>query len=188
MKTVILSLLATVLSVLLVGCHSDKTPPDKYEQLSGIWEHQGYGEILVIGSEGIEEYDFTRKTCIKDSDPISRTEFDQEIDKINLSEDKNSFSALIQAPFITRFNKLNALPSSCHSDKIITESTPTAVFEHFWHTFNDYYAFFQKRGVDWQQQYDLYHPNSQAVYSQPYYKVLINRVSLQILRNMPMHR
>jgi hypothetical protein len=32
-------------------------------------------------------------------------------------------------------------------------STPPATFEYVWHTFNDYYAFFNERGIDWDEQY-----------------------------------
>ncbi len=35
---------------------------------------------------------------------------------------------------------------------------PEAVFEALWNTYNTDYAVFEHRGVDWQEQYDLYRP------------------------------
>jgi len=34
-----------------------------------------------------------------------------------------------------------------------------ANFDHLWHTFNDYYAFFDERGIDWNKQYAAIRPS-----------------------------
>jgi len=60
--------------------------------------------------------------------------------------------------FEAQLERLDALPEICTGDNLITEQTPTATFEHLWHTFNDHYAFFEKRGVDWDAQYDELRP------------------------------
>jgi len=39
---------------------------------------------------------------------------------------------------------------------------PERNFEKFWQTFRDRYPFFELRGVDWQQQYDIYKPKVTA--------------------------
>jgi len=40
----------------------------------------------------------------------------------------------------------------------VAESLPEKTFEVFWQTFEDHYAFFDIRGVDWQKTYDTFRP------------------------------
>ncbi|MCV9386979.1 S41 family peptidase [Reichenbachiella ulvae] len=42
------------------------------------------------------------------------------------------------------------------------ENNPEAIFENLWTTFNTDYAPFEERGVDWNQQYDIYRPQVNA--------------------------
>lgn len=159
-------LIAAALSstLLLSGCddsHHDKDYhyTDNAKEYYGIWEHVGYGTIRVINREGAQSFEHTRETCIK-LPFVNNAELDNNLIDKKLSRHKDSFSALPMAEAVFRhyFTRLNKLPEKCEADRLITVVTPVKQFEHFWHNFNDYYAFFDKRGVDWQQQYTTYYP------------------------------
>ncbi len=152
----ITAMLAVTLS--LTACH-DSDPKAKYEDIYGTWEQVGYGDVLVINKDGADYYQHTRQTCIKDSS-LDNTELGEFINDLDVPTDQQSFSVRLQASnlFKAQLTRLDQLPVSCQADRLITTATPTRQFEHLWHTFNDYYAFFDQRGVDWQQQYTTYRP------------------------------
>lgn len=52
-------------------------------------------------------------------------------------------------------DKRDALPDSCAQE---STNTPTNNFKILWDTFNEHYAFFDERNVDWQEQYAIYSP------------------------------
>lgn len=56
------------------------------------------------------------------------------------------------------------LLSSCEKEFIqpVPGNDPEAVFEYFWTSYQEHYANFEVRGVDWQAQYDLYRPQVSA--------------------------
>ena len=149
------------LAIVLSACNNDKksTTITGTENVQGLWEQTGYGNLLRIEGKTADVFEFTRNTCIKTSE-LDSEEVDKIIDKATLTGDKKSFSRISPADAFTQtYNKLDGLPSSCHVQNIIETSTPTLVFDHLWNTFNDYYAFFSERNVDWEQQRALYRPN-----------------------------
>lgn len=142
----------------MTACN-DHEPKAKYADIYGTWDQTGYGEILVIDKDGADYYQHTRQTCIREGS-LSNTDLDEFINDLNVATDKQSFSVRLEAAnlFKSHLTRLDQLPASCQADRLITTATPTRQFEHLWHTFNDYYAFFNQRGVDWQQQYTTYRP------------------------------
>ncbi len=48
-------------------------------------------------------------------------------------------------------SKVSALPERCNTT---VDNDPQAIVDLLWENFNEYYAFFAERGVDWQAQYD----------------------------------
>lgn len=146
------------LSLLLISC-DDSDPKAKYENIYGIWDQSGYGEILVINKDGADYYQHTRQTCIRE-ESLDNTDLDEIMNDLKVAANRQSFSVRLQASnlFKAHLTRLDQLPASCRAGRLITTVTPTRQFEHLWHTFNDYYAFFDQRGVDWQQQYTTYRP------------------------------
>ena len=155
------TLTMVLLGVLLTACNSKTNinlDDDKIDQIQGIWERKGYGEIFEIKDDTAVIYEHTRNTCIKTS-TVNGQELEDYVDTIKLAEDKQSFTAQDEEDvFISLVTKISALPSPCLSANLLTESTPGKVFDHFWNNFNDYYAFFNERSIDWNQQYATYHP------------------------------
>jgi len=122
-------------------------------QLQGVWEQRGYGLVLDISGDRVSTYDFTTQTCVQqpvEDLPALISQMDELVD------DPSEFT-LRAAPtgFVDRYSKVSSLPAVCAAP---IGASPTEMFEHTWHTFNEYYAFFVERDVDWLAQYDAIRP------------------------------
>lgn len=122
--------------------------------LQGIWERTGYGDIYVIGQKQGTLYQYTRATCLL-ADKLDKKQLGELLVQIVVQKDNAAFTAISpHAPaFRWHFSRLQSLPEICRNKKSREDFVPSKIFEHVWHTFNDYYAFFEERGVDWQAQY-----------------------------------
>jgi hypothetical protein len=147
-----------LLTVTLIGCDGSgdqgAVADPQPEELQGTWLQTGYGNVLVVTEKGADYYEFTQHGCIK-ADTLSNDEVAQIFVDPELSNNQavltvTDYDGLV---FKTRLERLNALPVICSGDTLITDDSPTATFEHLWHLFNDYYAFFDERSVDWNAQY-----------------------------------
>ena len=143
------------LALIMTGCSkSSESSNSQFDKIVGIWEWAGYGHIFAVRKDGISQYEITRATCVKAQD-YSQDEFAEVITDIEVAGDNQSFSATtpLEPSFRLAFRRSPALPDACAPEKLVTAATPRRVFEILWHTFNDYYAFFNERGVDWNQRY-----------------------------------
>jgi len=122
--------------------------------IQGFWEKQGDGQVLDISQSAIKFYDVTQKSCL----PVKT------IDLKNLAElgevIKLTADSLVLKSGINRyqFTRLKALPNLCSLKKDTIDKDPVANFEVFWHTFNENYAFFEKRNIHWDVVYKTYRP------------------------------
>ena len=149
--------IALGLSFILSACSGDSSKPEALSQpsaLHGIWEKVGYGDVLVVDENGAEYFQYTRLGCLK-ADSLDNAEVSQNFNEPQLSDDQSMLTVNpVDSPaFSVQLKRLDALPTSCLPENLLTVTTPTATFEYVWHTFNDYYAFFNERGVDWDEQY-----------------------------------
>ena len=145
----------------LTGCGGGSSFSSLSKQ--GLWERTGYGDVFKVDKNGkaIKLYQFTRETCLDASSSIPSTpEIQTALDSAKFSNKRNTL--VIQnnnvSAFKVTFKRLKKLPQSCLDNRLITKVTRQNIFNHFWHNFNDYYAFFDKRGVDWAAQYAKYQP------------------------------
>jgi len=149
--------ISLMLGTILNGCSDDAiTGPSvpKPEDRYGIWERTGYGDVAEVDATGAQIYQYTRQGCLYVG-PLNNAEFAELFDPLALSDDGQRLitAAENQVDFAMHLDRLPALPVACQADNLITQATPTATFEHLWHTFNDHYAFFEERGVDWASSY-----------------------------------
>lgn len=148
--------LVLLASAVLGACSdsdSQPLPPDTAQALQGIWERSGYGTLLEVDGNALTIFEATRATChLRDSGVAA--EFVDEFPIVDVDGDQLKLQeSELGQPAI--FDRIDSLPAVC--DNPIGDSI-TEQFDHVWHTFNDYYAFFNERGVDWMSQYDQWRP------------------------------
>lgn len=114
----------------------------------GVWIQKGFGRALNIVGESVEMFDYTRETCRNDRN-ITQNDL---IEIISIeSVGSEEFVATEDAGTLV-FSKRNDLPSACEDNRLITENGPVATLNHIIHNFNDYYPFFELRGIlDWDE-------------------------------------
>lgn len=154
---------------LLAACHSNSPANEPGlvsgesssllpAELTGIWERRGYGDIFFIGNDQTTHYAITSQTCLP-GETVQGLPTLSENELADIQYDKLSDTELsLRLPgtaFPMLLTKLPALPDSC---SVATDDSAQSVFDHLWTTFNEYYAFFDQRGVDWQAQYSRVQP------------------------------
>ncbi|WP_027834914.1 S41 family peptidase [Maritalea myrionectae] len=163
-------------SAILTGCALFSMPAQANDQsVSGVWQSIGYGLWYDLGPEKARIYQVTDETCVN---MIEVGGIDYRDDAITLQQatmpgvgammGASDFELHLQGDKLAfELGKLNpvlaerrsALPAHCAT---LTEGTPDATFETLWHYFDENFAFFDARQVDWQQAYDTYRPQVTA--------------------------
>lgn len=141
------------------------------QDTSGIWQSIGYGLWFDIGADSATIYQTTETTCL---------EF-VTIPEVAHAQNSASFNNALMAGLgaylgpqnyevmlkdgllnfeIGKVNPIqsthvDSLPETCATP---TENTPENTFETYWKFFNEHFAFFELRGMDWQAAYDTYRP------------------------------
>jgi len=157
-----------LLTMLLAGCSSSNdgvtnntvTPnfPDQplddaaQEQLNGIWEQRGYGNLYSFENNRTTLFAVTEASCVE------ITSFDgvagispSELELTTFALEGDELSLLIPGnPFTLTLNRLDELPARC--DEQVARDAQTT-FDYLWNTFDQFYAFFDLRGVDWDAEY-----------------------------------
>lgn len=127
------------------------------EQLLGAWEMEGYGRLIEVSQDTIQVYHHVKDFCIADRGLVPAFSLYALEDGGNglslLYQDYGSDSEVLQTRI--KLNKLQSLPEACTAGRY-TSATPVEVFDLLWASFQEHYAFFADRGVDWNQQKLLY--------------------------------
>ena len=158
--------LAIVCSSLLItacGDHkSDNEKPDNnssiFDPVQGYWHKTAYGEFIHIDKEKIDLYEFNSEQCLL-TQSYTYTQAEQNFTKIEHLPDNTmaTYSSGDINPEI--WDNAGNMPVACQGKtKTEINNDPQLNFDYFWHSFNDYYAFFAARNVDWQQLYQDYRP------------------------------
>lgn len=143
----------SLLALSLAACGSDSNEDDApvdEQPLHGIWERSGYGDVYQVDASGAQAYQYNRYGCLlaaefdadEAADLFAEPEFSADQRTLQVRQrDQPAFPAI--------FDKLDALPASCADGQRSSSAAASEVFEFFWHSFNDHYAFFAEREVDW---------------------------------------
>jgi len=140
--------LIALLIISAISCKNSekqKTEITKTE-LEGFFEQQGEGQIIEINDSLVTSFFSSSYNCFPEW-KISRDYFNTETPTIKVI-DENTFTNQ-EGYTIFTYKKLKTKPTSC---KELTEeqiNSNTYNFETLWHTFNDQYAFFKERNIDW---------------------------------------
>lgn len=191
------SVLSTTLgSLILVACsggssNSSTTPPptppplepapEVFTGLTGVFKSVGYGFVTDIDVEAntINTFTITSDSCIRIRDPeesLAAIVEDFEIIRVDGSADE--FNARSRNN-TTTFSNLRqpALPELCNNGGTAPSDDPELNFDIFWQTFDEHYAFFEQREVDWAMQYELFRPQvSTSTSEEELFAILSNMV------------
>lgn len=128
-------------------------------QLDGVWRSRGYGLLLDIRKGQITVYDLSDLGCFKrrDAQPVGKY-----LREVRLAEDGRSFvSKSHYALTDFYYNRAGKrLPKECVTDISARKSDRLWNFDLFWTYFNENYAFFRERAVDWNQVRAEYRPKA----------------------------
>ncbi|WP_299361959.1 S41 family peptidase [Winogradskyella sp.] len=147
-----------IIALLIVTLFSCKdSEKEKIEitksELSGFFEQQGEGEIIEINDSTVVSYYSSSFNCYPNW-KITRDYFNTETPNVKII-DKNTFTSEEGYTTFT-YKKLNQKPEHCKVLTEIQKNSNTYNFETLWNTFNDQYAFFKERNIDWKQIKETY--------------------------------
>jgi len=128
--------------------------------INGIWESEGYSNIFVVTQSTITQFEVTEMSCIKSStEQISTLPQDPSLNPFKISDNGQRLTIQFKNELKQyHYQRINKLPKQCKNGGTQANRDPVLNFDILWHTFDENYAFFDLRGVDWDAQYDIYRP------------------------------
>lgn len=133
--------IVTILLFVSISCTETK----ENNSINGIWTQQGYGRIIEITDSTYTYYNTTENSCI----PLAKGEFEERWKIVKSYKNK-----LILNPggiVDYRFIRTETLPKICKQANDKIDNSYEVNFEIFWNTFDNHYAFFEKRNLDWRK-------------------------------------
>ncbi|RAJ28308.1 S41 family peptidase [Pedobacter cryoconitis] len=120
------------------------------------WVQQGYGRYLKIEDSTYTYYNANSLSC----KALAEGKLDGRFSVVSLDNNKMVLNPGGIVDYI--FTRVDTLPPKCtHMDT--TAASYEENFKVFWETFNDNYAFFRERNVNWKQVYQEYLPRAQKI-------------------------
>ncbi len=141
-----------LLFVLFAACESndDSTttvPPEN--SINGFWSIPEKGWVFQFTDDKHIFYNTNAAGCsIQDNDFVLQDFYEFDFDVITENELIAS-SELSDSEIV--FVRLPNQNADCLPDQVSDTKDPVINFDHFWNIFNDYYAFFETRNIDWSQ-------------------------------------
>ncbi|AUP77708.1 S41 family peptidase [Flavivirga eckloniae] len=130
------------------ACKSDDNGtfiPHK-DLLHGFWFVADKGYVIELAENKNVIYNISSAGCTVLDNDFNIEESGIELKVVNANELTGVSQMSLSNLKLTRLQDLNAI---CLPDQISKTEDPKINFEHFWSFFNDYYAFFDLRGVNW---------------------------------------
>ena len=141
--------LILVLSVFTACDNDDDTTPTLQNSINGFWEIPDKGWVFEFKDGNDIFYNVNAAGCaIQDDNFVLQDFFGFDFDVITENELIASSELSDSEVVFTRLQNQNP---NCLPDQISTTNDPKVNFDHFWNIFNDYYAFFEARNIDWSQ-------------------------------------
>lgn len=139
------------IGLLLGGCSDSDEEPTKSEgefveseAFQGVFRQHGYARVIEVEGDTLRTYDVTSVSCVP-SGEISLDEVREEFDRV---EDTSEGFSWYETDAFTRyeFARVDALPEECGDQA----TDPVATFDALYHLFDENYAFFEERDIDWE--------------------------------------
>ncbi|WP_405209202.1 S41 family peptidase [Aquimarina sp. LLG6339-5] len=156
-----------LIMIFFVGCKSDDdTPIIEEDTINGFWLAEDKGYVIEFTDDEDILYTINTSGCSIADDNFKIEELaGLQLEMLNNNE-LIGRSELIASDI--KFIRLENQNEFCLADQISETDDPKVNFDHFWNIFNDYYAFFETRNVDWSQYEDL----GEQVTSENFYQVI----------------
>ncbi|WP_344369257.1 S41 family peptidase [Streptomyces indiaensis] len=127
----------------------------------GLWRMDGYGTVLSLRGDTLQEYQTTSVSCLK-GDNARRTGVGEYTDAYGTVQTvrpgpRRDRATLRPEPSVGHrtLRRIHELPADCTRP---APEDPRTSFDVFWHTFAENYPFFAAKGVDWREARDHYRP------------------------------
>lgn len=127
-----------------------KVQAQSNNDITGIWMTRGYGRVVEVDAESVRIYDLTDISCTANIEyPLAMFS-----DALSVSGDVLTFKRGVTQ---YTFDKIPELPNLC-SQKLTKKErkSPLYNFDVLWNTFNEQYAYFKERNIDWTQMRNKY--------------------------------
>lgn len=142
--------LSILLSILTLCSCNEKKNSEENIKPNGIWELQGYGHIIELNDTILKVYDISKQNC--------NLSYEEEILDFGSIKKFTKDTLTIQHGIDNwMFTRLEKLPDLC-SSKNKLNNNPKYNFQTFWNTFNEHYASFEIKDIDWNNIYEKYEP------------------------------
>lgn len=118
-------------------------------QAEGVWGSRGYGYVLTVSDQGIVRYHDNGELCFTTPTAAAGATdtLSLEYKYVRMSPDQRwAVFQLLPDDTQVVFDRIDALPERCRAG---APDTPEAVFDVFVDLFQDHYAFFEARNIDW---------------------------------------
>ena len=121
---------------------------------------EGYGRLVDISSDTLIVYHRINDFCTADRGLVpsfSLYSIGKNTSKLSLLYQNYGLKSEALQTRIA-LNRLDSLPEACTTKPGIEKATPGEVFDLLWTAFDEHYAFFDERGVNWALQKAIYKP------------------------------
>lgn len=138
------------------------------QALRGLWRTDGYGTVLSVRKDRVQQYETTNTSCLKGTSAKRVGEGPGRTAARYRSADGESFTLrrAIAAPNRASMHidgsvskralhRIGHLPATCGRE---LPGDPVHTFDVFWQTFAENYPFFKAKGIDWHAVRDHYRP------------------------------
>ncbi|AMP97382.1 Periplasmic protease [Pedobacter cryoconitis] len=143
--------------LMALGASAQQNPENQFKNTS--WVQQGYGRCLKIEDSTYTYYNTNNMNCKALAEGKMSGRF------TIVSLDKNELILNPGGIVNYIFKRVDSLPPMCtHPDSAAASYEEN--FKVFWETFNDNYAFFRERNINWKQVYEDYLPRVKKISSE----------------------
>lgn len=144
------SSLISVLILFLILCSCNEKVQIEQSGPNGIWKQIGYGNIAVLNDTTISVYNISKQNCL--------LAFEEHLLDFGKVKDWKKDTLTIRHGIDDwKFVRLNKLPDLCERSEV-QRNDPKHNFQVFWDTFNEHYASFAIKNVNWSEVYEEYEP------------------------------
>lgn len=158
-------------SLLAISCSDGEDAA--HSRFDGSYLSRGQGLMLELHGGSGRLYELTAQSCIANGHVTVRgdqltVEYDEDDEQepfslmYKIARDSNVLALHNFDPELDRTFVAASKPALCAHGGTGNSGDPELNFELFWRTFSEQYAFFGKRGVDWDQTYAALRPQVNA--------------------------